>query len=165
MEIGAGTFFWANAGAFAVHIVDELSCRGRFVERVREKFMPGMNWTKFWLGNLAFLALLVGSAWVYGARGGRWIVLPLVWLIERPGNTVWHVWWSLKFREYSPGLATSFLFPLNLSAFLYCVALPGHVAREDLGLALALGAAGWLFFSTAPPLVFRFRAGAQRPAD
>ncbi len=156
MDPALQLFFWLQVAVFALHILDETTCRGRFVERVRKSFAPGITWTKFWVGNLTFLAILAASAWAYGRRGGHWVILPLVWFVERPGNTVWHVWWSVKFNEYSPGLATSLLFPFNLLLVLYYGAYSGHIARLDLGVALALGALAWTIFSSAPPLLARF---------
>jgi hypothetical protein len=52
---------------------------------------------------------MIGSVLLYDLRGEKWVVLPLAWAIERLCNGFWHVWWSVHFREYSPGLLSSIL--------------------------------------------------------
>ena len=46
---------------------------------------------------------------LYDLRGGSWLILPLAWAIERLCNGFWHLWWTIHFREYSPGLVSSIL--------------------------------------------------------
>lgn len=52
---------------------------------------------------------MIASVVIYDLRGGIWLIFPLAWSIERLRNGFWHVWWTIHFREYSPGLLTSIL--------------------------------------------------------
>ena len=52
---------------------------------------------------------MIASVVAYDLRGGSWLVLPLAWAIERLCNGFWHLWWTIHFREYSPGLVSSIL--------------------------------------------------------
>jgi len=36
-------------------------------------------------------------------------ILPLAWVMESACNGVWHVGWSIRFDEYSPGLVSTIL--------------------------------------------------------
>src|SRR5215468_11077583 len=55
-----------------------------------------------------------GQTILYDFRGGAWMILPLAWVIERACNGVWHVGWTIRFHEYSPGLVSSILMWMNL---------------------------------------------------
>ena len=55
------------------------------------------------------LLSMIASVVLYDLRGGEWVILPLAWATERLCNGFWHVWWSVHFREYSPGMLSSIL--------------------------------------------------------
>lgn len=42
------------------------------------------------------------------------LILPLAWLIERLCNGFWHLWWTVHFNEYSPGLVSCILIWINV---------------------------------------------------
>jgi Protein of unknown function with HXXEE motif len=82
------------------------------VERFRRFSNTGVRNTlgkKFFWFNSGYFVVMIASVVVYDLRGGRWLILPLAWAIERLCNGFWHLWWTIHFREYSPGLVSSIL--------------------------------------------------------
>jgi hypothetical protein len=95
--------------AYVVHVIDESLLGGSFVEKVRQHWWPQYSWKKFFWFNTGYFVIMIASVVAYDLRGGSWIILPLAWAIERLCNGFWHLWWTIHFREYSPGLVSSVL--------------------------------------------------------
>lgn len=106
--------FWFTVAAYVVHCIDESLLGGGFVEKVRQRWWPKYSWTKFFWSHSAYFLVMITSVVLYDFRGGAWMFLPLAWVIERACNGVWHVAWSVRFHEYSPGLVSSILMWMNL---------------------------------------------------
>jgi hypothetical protein len=145
--------FWFMVAAYVVHCIDESLLGGSFVEKVRQHWWPEYSWTKFFWFNAAYFAVMTGSVVLYDFHGGAWMILPLAWVIERACNGVWHVGWTIRFREYSPGLVSSILMWMN---FYFVVRY--HPATEAIGSdkwipALVLGGAFTAFLVTYFPCV------------
>jgi hypothetical protein len=87
----------------------------------------------------------------YDLRGGSWLILPLAWAIERLCNGFWHVWWAIRFREYSPGLLSSILIWMD-SYFTVRYRQSGRPLRHEL-----YGAQCSLDCSPPPFWLFIFR--------
>jgi hypothetical protein len=101
--------FWFTVAAYVIHVIDESLLGGSFVEKVREHWWPEYSWTKFFWFNTAYFVVMIASVVLYDFLRGAWLILPLAWTIERASNGLWHVAWSIHFREYSPGLVSSIL--------------------------------------------------------
>src|SRR5579862_1306668 len=101
--------FWLMVGAYVVHVIDESLLGGSFVEKVRQHWWPQYSWTKFFWFNTGYFIIMIAIVVAYDLVGGAALVLPLAWAIERTANAVWHIWWSVRFHEYSPGLASTIL--------------------------------------------------------
>ena len=101
--------FWFMVAAYVIHVIDESLLGGSFVEKVQQHWWPEYSWTKFFWFNTAYFVVMISSVVLYDLRGGNWLILPLAWSIERFCNGIWHVWWAVHFREYSPGLVSSIL--------------------------------------------------------
>jgi hypothetical protein len=140
--------FWFLVAAYVIHVIDESLLGGSFVEKVRQHWWPEYSWTKFFWFNTGYFAVMIASVIAYDLLGGAWLALPLAWSIERTCNGFWHVWWTIRFREYSPGLLTSILFWIEF----YCI-LRYRPAWQPLtypvflpALAIGLVATAFLFF-------------------
>jgi len=102
--------FWAVLYSFIINLLDETMMNGGFVEGMRTHFWAGFSSDKFFAMNGLFILFITLSILIYERRGGAWVMFPLFWSIERTFNGFWHVWWTLAFLSYSPGLVTSGLF-------------------------------------------------------
>ncbi len=89
----------------------------------------------------------------YDLRGGAWIILPLAWAIERLINGLWHIWWSVRFREYSPGLVTSILIFMNFYFIVRYRPISDTLSRSEVVPALAIGLLAGAFLCFYIPLV------------
>ena len=79
--------------------------------------------------------------------GGEWLILPLAWATERLCNGFWHVWWSVYFREYSPGLLSSILIWRDYYLIVRYRPFADRIAPRTWWLAVLIGllAAAFLF--------------------
>lgn len=138
--------FWMMVAAYVVHVLDESLLGGSFVEKVKEHWWPDYSWTKFFWFNAVYFIIMIASVIFYDLFQGVWIIFPLAWLIERACNGIWHLWWTVHFHEYSPGLVSSILMWMNLYfALRYTPALPTPAITVP-ALLIGLVAAAFLAF-------------------
>jgi hypothetical protein len=140
--------FWLMLAFYVIHILDESLLGGSFVEKVRQHWWPQYSWRKFFWFNAAYLLIMGGSIVFYDRGGNEFLFLPIAWAVERLANSFWHLWWTARFREYSPGLVTSVLIWIQS----YFIAF-GRPSEQTLdlrmiwpGLILGLAAAAFLCF-------------------
>jgi hypothetical protein len=145
--------FWFMVAAYVIHVLDESLLGGSFVEKVQQHWWPEYSWTKFFWFNTGYFVIMITSVILYDLRGGDWVILPLAWVIERLCNGFWHVWWSVRFREYSPGLLTSILIWMNVWFILRYRPLGEPIAPRSLALALIIGLLAASFLAFYFPLV------------
>jgi hypothetical protein len=151
--------FWFTVAAYVIHVIDESLLGGSFVEKVREHWWPEYSWTKFFWFNTAYFVVMIASVVLYDQLGGAWIILPLAWAIERFLNGCWHLWWTIHFREYSPGLVTSILMWMNVY-FIARYSPDGTITTATLWPAALIGLLFTAFLFFYIPLVKgRERAG------
>lgn len=91
---------------------------------------------------------MAASIVLYDRMGRNFLFLPLAWAIERFFNAIWHLWWAVHFKEYSPGLLTTLLIWMQVYFIIFC---RPHVETFELravwpGLLLGLLAAAFLSF-------------------
>jgi hypothetical protein len=125
---------------------------GSFVEKVRQHWWPEYSWTKFFWFNSGYFAIMIASVVLYDLRGGGWIILPLAWSIERLCNGFWHLWWTIHFHEYSPGLLTSLLIWMD-SYFIVRYRPADAITAGTLWPAALIGLLAAAFLSLYIPLV------------
>jgi hypothetical protein len=101
--------FWFMVAAYVIHVIDESLLGGSFVAKVQQHWWPEYSWKKFFWFNAGYFVIMIASVVAYDLYGEGWVMLPLAWAIERLCNGFWHVWWAIRFREYSPGLVSSIL--------------------------------------------------------
>jgi len=109
MQIPWVLSFWMMIAAYVIHVIDESLLGGSFVEKVRVHWWPEYSWRKFF-----------GST-------------------ERFCNSIWHVWWTIHFQEYSPGLVSCILIWIyTYFVVFYRAPLPSFTPA-DLCAAAAIG--------------------------
>lgn len=145
--------FWFTVAAYVIHVIDESLLGGSFVEKVQQHWWPEYSWRKFFWFNAAYFAIMIASVVLYDLRGGGWVVLPLAWATERLCNGFWHVWWSVHFREYSPGLVSSILIWMNYYFILRYRPDWEPIAPREWRLALLIGLLFATFLAFYFPLV------------
>ena len=149
--------FWSVVAAYVIHVLDESLLGGSFVEKVREHWWPEYSWRKFFWFNTGYFLIMIASVVAYDFLGGLWVVLPLAWTLERAANGFWHVWWTVRFREYSPGLVTSILMWMS-PYFLFRYALPtAKITPSEWSASIAIAAVVTVFLFVTFPLIRAFR--------
>lgn len=153
MQIPWVLSFWMMIAAYVVHVLDESLLGGSFVEKVRARWWPQYSWRKFFWFNAVYFVVMFASVVLFDRLGGHWVMLPLAWVIERFCNSIWHVWWSIRFREYSPGLVSGVLIWIyTYFVVFYRPPLPSFTP-VDLWVALAIGLGFAAFLAFYIPLV------------
>ena len=149
--------FWSVVAAYVIHVLDESLLGGSFVEKVRAHWWPQYSWRKFFWFNTGYFLIMIASVVAYDFLGGSWVVLPLAWTLERAANGFWHLWWTIRFREYSPGLVTSLLMWMS-PYFLFRYALPtAGITASEWSTSIAIAAVATLFLFVTFPLIHAFR--------
>jgi hypothetical protein len=95
-----------------------------------------------------------------GNIGGRnttakyWIILPLLWTFGRAFHVITvHIWWSIRYKEYSPGLVTGLLFWILVYFVIRYGLRPGLIAHTDFLIGMIGGFAGALFLAFLPTTI------------
>ena len=134
--------------AYVIHVIDESLLGGSFVEKVRQHWWPEYSWQKFFWFNAVYFVVMIGSVVLYDLYGSFFVILPFAWAIERTFNGLWHLWWTLWYREYSPGLVTSILIWMNTYFIIRYRPASEQIASSYAwaAAALGLGFAGFLSF-------------------
>jgi hypothetical protein len=145
--------FWFMVAAYVVHVLDESLLGGSFVEKVRQHWWPQYTWRMFFWFNAGYFVVMIASVVVYDLIGGPFLILPLAWLIERACNGVWHLWWTVRFREYSPGLVTSVLMWMNVYFVVRYRPKSEEISPAVFWPALAVGLAFTAFLAFYIPVV------------
>ena len=157
-------WFWFMVAAYVIHVLDESLLGGSFVEKVREHWWPEYSWTKFFWFNAGYFGIMIASVVLYDFLLGPWVILPLAWAIERACNGVWHLGWSIHFREYSPGLVSSILMWMNLYFILRYRPRTEPLGTNVVVPALIIALAATAFLVLYIPLVKGRRRQRRVPA-
>lgn len=154
--------FWFMIAAYVIQVIDESLLGGSFVRKVREHWWPEYSWRKFFWFNAGYFVIMIASVVVYDVRGGSWLILPLAWAIERLCNGFWHVWWAIRFREYSPGLVSGILIWMDSYFIVRYRPVAEIIAPRTFWCALVVGLLAATFLAFYIPLIKgkRMRMGA-----
>jgi hypothetical protein len=145
--------FWFMVAAYVVHVLDESLLGGSFVEKVRQHWWPQYTWRMFFWFNAAYFVVMIASVILYDIFGEPLLFLPLAWMIERMCNGFWHLWWAMRYREYSPGLVTSILMWMNVYFVARYRPLSETIAPSTLGVAAIIGLLFTAFLVTYIPII------------
>ena len=147
--------FWFMLAAYVVHIIEESLLGGSFVEKVQTHWWPNYSWRKFFWFNAGYLFLMGASIVLYDRLGIRFLFLPLAWALERFINSLWHIWWTVHFREYSPGLLTSVLIWMQSYFILFNRPDTPALTAQIVWPAVSLGTLAGAFLCFYIPLFAR----------
>jgi len=145
--------FWFMLTAYVIHIIDESLLGGSFVEKVQQHWWPQYSWTNFFWFNAAYLLIMGASIVLYDRLGSEFLFLPLAWALERFFNSLWHIWWTAHFREYSPGLLTSLLIWMQSYFILLCRPKNQPLDLRAIWPGILLGLLAAAFLTLYIPLV------------
>jgi hypothetical protein len=145
--------FWLMVAAYVIHVIDESLLGGSFVEKVRQHWWPEYSWRMFFWFNTGYFVLMIASVIAYDMWGGFALALPLAWALERTFNAVWHVWWSVRFNEYSPGLVSTILIWMTDYFILRYRPATETIDAPVLGTAIAIGLTAACFLAFYIPVV------------
>lgn len=132
--------FWAFFASYVVHILDETLINGGFVKWIADNFWPTYRVRMFFWFNAAFLGLIAASNVLFDCLGGHWLILPLIFVAGFVTHvfTV-HLYWTIRFNTYSPGLLTSTLY-LVVFYLLIRYGLGDHlISGTDFAIGTAVG--------------------------
>ena len=154
MNMTLSFLFWAVFASYVVHIVDETLIGGGFVAKVREHWWPTYTARMFFFFNAAFLAIVAGCNLAYDLVGQSVLFLPLFFAVAFATHGVtFHLWATLRYREYSPGLVTSTLYWL----LVYLIGRHIHEAGEptsQVWTGVIGGIIGGVVLSLSPTVIF-----------
>jgi hypothetical protein len=94
-----------------------------------------------------------GSIALYDRVGPIFLFLPVAWALERFANSLWHVWWTIRFREYSPGLLTSVLIWMQSYFIVFGRERSTPLDLRTIWPGLILGFVAAMFVTLYIPLV------------
>jgi hypothetical protein len=106
--------FWAFFASYVVHIVDETLVNGGFVQWVVQNFWPQYRLRMFFWFNAGAIAAILTSNVLFDSLGGHWVILPTIWLAGFVTHAfTFHLYWTIRRNDYSPGLVTSLLYVID----------------------------------------------------
>jgi len=139
MSIPLDIFFWAMESAYVIHCLDEAFAGEGFVNMIKKHFWPDFNEKMFFWFNTMLHAVNAASIILFETFGGPWVILPLSisWLFVT--NRFWHVLGAAKFKEYSPGLATSPLYWIVMYLIVRYSLMQGEILLLDFIVSTIIG--------------------------
>jgi len=154
MNMTFSFLFWAVFASYVVHIIDETLIGGGFVAKIREHWWPSYTARMFFFFNAVFLAIVALCNVAYDLVGQSVLFLPLTLAVVFATHGVtFHLWWTLRYREYSPGLLTSTLYWV----LIYLIGRHIYEAGEPTSQAwtgLIVGIIGGVLLSLSPTVIF-----------
>lgn len=132
---------WGLLAAYVVHLLDETMMNGGFVRWVSGNFWPEYNQRMFFWFNVAVVIAIGASNVLFDLFGGHLVVLPLFWIFgfALHGVTV-HVFWTIRQRDYSPGLVTSVLYWIVAYLVTRYGYVEGRISTADFWFGAVAGA-------------------------
>ena len=160
--------FWAFFGSYIVHILDETLINGGFVQWVVANFWPTYNMRMFFWFNAGAILALATSNLLFDAFGGHWVILPLVWVAGFVTHAAtFHLFWTIRRRDYSPGLATSLLYVVVFYLLIRFGVNPRVISATDFVTGTVVGIATiGSFLTVGPTMLFpRLMKVSRRPLN
>jgi len=148
--------FWGFFASYIVHILDETLLNGGFVGWVIANFWPTYRMRMFFWFNAGAIVAVATSNVLFDTLGGHWVILPLIWAAGFVTHAItFHLYWTIRRNDYSPGLVTSLLYVM----VFYLVirdGVAGHlISRTDFAIGTTVGIATvGTFLTVGPTVVF-----------
>jgi hypothetical protein len=148
--------FWAFFASYVVHILDETLVNGGFVSWIKANFWPTYRMRMFFWFNAGAVVAVAASNLLFDALGGHWIILPIVWLAGFVTHAVtFHLYWTIRRHDYSPGLVTSLLYVMLFYLLIRYGVDSRLISTTDFAIGTAVGTATvGLFLTVGPTVVF-----------
>jgi hypothetical protein len=156
--------FWGFFASYLVHIIDETLMNGGFVQWVVANFWPTYRVRMFFWFNAGAIAAVVISNVLFDVFGGHWIILPLIWVAGFVTHAAtFHVYWTIRHNDYSPGLVTSLLYVMVLYLLIKYGVGERLIAISDFVTGVAIGVATvGTFLTLGPTVIFPRVMNVQR---
>lgn len=140
MEIPVSLLFWLFAIAFSIHIMEELTVGGGFVNMVKSQIWQNYSHKKFFWFNTACYIFFTASTVAYQLWAGAWILLPLsfAWMVVT--NGLWHLIGTAFSRRYSPGFITSPIYWILIYFLIRYSLLKGQIDMTHFVISILAGA-------------------------
>ena len=132
--------FWLFAIGLSIHVVEESTVGGGFVNMVRSQFWPDYSHKRFFWFNAGCYIFFAGSIVAYELWAGVWIVLPLSFAWMLVTNGFWHVIGTAFSRRYSPGLITSPIYWILMYFLIRYSLLRGQIDMTHFVISIVIGA-------------------------
>ena len=147
---------WAFFASYIVHLIDETLINGGFVQWVSTNFWPTYNTRMFFWFNAGAVVALATSNVLSDMLGGHWIILPLVWVGGFATHAgTFHLYWTIRRRDYSPGLVTSLLYVVVFYLLIRFGVVRQVISTTDFAIGTAVGIATiGAFLTVGPTLLF-----------
>jgi hypothetical protein len=146
--------FWAFFASYIVHLLDESLLNGGFVQWVVTNFWPTYRMRMFFWFNATAIVAIAASNALFDTLGGHWIVLPLIWVAGFVTHAAtFHLYWTIRRNDYSPGLATSLLYVVIFYLVIKYGVGDGLVSRTDFAVGTTVGVATVGAFLTVGPTI------------
>jgi hypothetical protein len=164
--VNISLLFWAFFASYIVHLLDETLVNGGFVQWVVANFWPTYTMRMFFWFNAGAVVALATSNVLFDAFGGHWVILPLIWVAGFVTHTAtFHLYWTIRRRDYSPGLATSLLYVVVFYLLIKDGVRPRLITATDFATGTVIGIATvGAFLTVGPTILFpRLMKAPRRP--
>ena len=159
MIISLNVLLWSFLMAFSIHIVEESTVGGGFIQMMKKNFWPEYDGRKFFWFNLILFSLFAIGILLFEIFQGAWMIWSLNFAFLCVTNVIWHLLQTAILVEYSPGLLTSPIYWILMYFIVRANLLTGEISLGYFGIALAIGTLMTLLMFGS---VWSFRMRTQR---
>lgn len=159
MTIPLNILLWSFLMAFSIHIVEESTVGGGFVQMMKKNFWPGYDGMKFFWFNLILFSLFALGTILFEIFQQAWVVWPLSFAFMCVTNGIWHLLQTAILREYSPGLITSPIYWILMYLIVRSTLLTSEIRVSYFWIAMTIGTLMTLLMFGS---VWSFRTRTQR---
>lgn len=139
LSIPINFLFWGFVIAYVFHILEESVLGDVFVEKVRRLYWAEYSWNKFIGFNAVLMFLNILAVVLFEYLGGAWIVFPLGLAVERILNGFYHLYETMKMKEFSSGLLSSVIFWILGYFLIKDSIMKGEIASRYVIVAVIIG--------------------------
>jgi hypothetical protein len=146
--------FWAFFASYIVHLLDETLVNGGFVQWIVANFWPTYRMRMFFWFNAGAIVAVATSNVLFDTLGGHWVILPLIWVAGFVTHAAtFHLYWTIRRHDYSPGLVTSLLYVLVFYLLIKSGIGGRLISTTDFAIGTVVGVATVGAFLTVGPTV------------
>ena len=148
--------FWTFFASYVLHILDETLVNGGFVQWIVKNFWPTYHMRMFFWFNAAFLCAIAVCNIIFDYLGGHWVILPIIFIAGFVTHVfTFHLFWTIRLNNYSPGLVTSLLYVLVFYLLIKYGVGGNLISQKDLSIGTVIGVATLgLFLTFGPTVIF-----------